>query len=709
MKPSTLKNILDSLNQGALAISKDGSIIMSNAKAREVLCQSKDDLLDVDIFNLNPNYNVRNWMKIWAELQENDIYEEKSEMMTDNDIIFPVEITCMTAPLEGKPCALYLIKTQFFDNSSDDIIDMIAELSKIASWQWDLIRGNFKCSVNFLQLFHVKGNPKELNGRRMYKMLHEEMVSSDFENFGNHIRTAVDDGGEFSSEFKLKNFPDQTFRYRIHSIYTDENSVLIFGTFQDISDLSKREDSLIRSQFTVDHAREMIFWVDENANVKFANKYVTEKLGYTKLELKKMRVFDFVLDTSEDNWGQIWNDLKVLKHAELKETFVTKLGQEFKVDLDVNHIVYKGKEYHCTYAKDVSEIMQKEQQLTKALQKISRLNKKLEQDKNILLEEISADYNFNNIITQSKNYAKVLHKVAQVADTNSSVLIHGETGTGKELLARAIHNLSSRSTLPIIKVNCATLPENLIESELFGHEKGSFTGADQAKPGKFELADGGTIFLDEIGELPIQVQSKLLRVLQEGEFQRVGGLDTKVVDVRIITATNRNLEDMISEGLFREDLYFRLNVFPIYNIPLRERKEDVPLLVKYFMEKNAKAMNREVTKVPESQLKKLTNYQFPGNVRELENIVARAMIYSTGDNLRLDAVLPDVFDSKTIRKGGKFLTLDEAQKQHIIDALNQTNWKVSGKNSASELLQMNPKTLASRMKKLNITRKNANK
>ena len=280
------------------------------------------------------------------------------------------------------------------------------------------------------------------------------------------------------------------------------------------------------------------------------------------------------------------------------------------------------------------------------------------------------------------------------------MLVTGESGTGKELIARALHQLSKRSKRPMIKVNCAALPANLIESELFGHEKGAFTGALALKVGKFELADGGTLFLDEIGELPIELQPKLLRAIQEGEIERLGGSGTKKVDVRIIAATNRNLPNEVQEGNFREDLYYRLNVFPIHSVPLRERREDIPLLVRFFCEKLGNKLGRKITDIPNKIIDKLMAYDFPGNVRELENLIERGIITSKGGKLNLG----DWFKLKKRKKSDTFVSLDDMQRNYIIEILKHTKWKVSGDQGAASILKMRPTTLYSKMEKLNIKR-----
>jgi len=350
---------------------------------------------------------------------------------------------------------------------------------------------------------------------------------------------------------------------------------------------------------------------------------------------------------------------------------------------------------------DITEVKERDVQLHRALEEIKSLKDKLEIENEYLQEEISAKINADNIICKSEVYAKVLEQVHLVAPTATTVLITGESGTGKELLASALHTNSLRKERPLIKVNCATLPKELIESELFGHKKGAFTGAVDDKLGKFTLADGGTIFLDEIGELPIGLQSKLLRVLQDGEFDELGGTKTVKVDVRVIAATNRRLEKMIKEGTFREDLYYRLNVFPIYNIPLRDRKEDIPLLAQFFLEKYSAKAGKSFKRLSKKTVDALMAYSFPGNIRELENLIERAVIIESGTTLNIGSWMPTESESDSVKTGG-LLTFEEAQRQHIIRALKQTDGKVSGIGGAAGILDMNAKTLFARIKKLGI-------
>lgn len=333
-----------------------------------------------------------------------------------------------------------------------------------------------------------------------------------------------------------------------------------------------------------------------------------------------------------------------------------------------------------------------------ALFEIKKLKEQLEAEKAYLKEEIKLEYNHENIIGQSNEINCVFHKIEQIASTDTNVLVLGETGTGKELVARAIHSLSQRNNRVLVKMNCAALPSNLIESELFGHEKGAFTGAHSRRLGRFEVANGATIFLDEIGELPLELQSKLLRVIQDGEFERLGSSSTIKVDVRIIAATNRNLEDEVLKGRFRNDLWYRLNVFPITMPPLREHVGDIPLLTEYYIKKKSKRLGKSIAIVPVSVMNTLQNYHWPGNVRELENVLERAVINSSGSKLRLIDELKKPI--KGLHPNQK--TLKAVERDYITQILEQTHWKVSGNNSASEILGLERSTLRARMRKLGI-------
>ena len=356
-----------------------------------------------------------------------------------------------------------------------------------------------------------------------------------------------------------------------------------------------------------------------------------------------------------------------------------------------------------------------------AYNKIAELKEKLTQEKLYLEDEIRTELNFEEIVGKSAVLRRILQQVATVAPTDSTVLIYGETGTGKELVARAIHNLSSRQSNSFVKLNCAAIPTGLLESELFGHEKGAFTGAIAQRLGRFELANRGTVFLDEVGELPLELQPKLLRVLQEREFERLGSTRTLTTDARLIAATNRDLASMVAEQKFRSDLFYRLNVFPVRVPSLRERPEDIPLLVRHFTEQCARRMNKKIETISSETLKQMRQYHWPGNIRELQNVIERAVILARGPvlNVPLGEIqsrpsLASVNgngngDAQSEFSAGKDIrdVLEETERKHILNVLSQTNWVVAGPNGAAIRLGMKRSTLQLRMRKLGLTRESA--
>lgn len=367
-------------------------------------------------------------------------------------------------------------------------------------------------------------------------------------------------------------------------------------------------------------------------------------------------------------------------------------GRLQSVNSDDRHCMVMG------LTMDVTEHKDNEQRLHQALNEVEKLRDQLQMENVYLREQLKRDDGQDALVGESDPVLQMIAKARKVGPTDSTVLITGETGTGKELLAEAIHNLSKRKKRPMIKVNCAALPEPLIEGELFGREKGAYTGAMTQQHGRFEVADGSTIFLDEIGDLPLELQTKLLRVLQDGRFERLGSTRTISVDVRLVAATNHNLEEMVQNGTFRADLFHRLNVFPIEVPPLRAREADIPLLTWTFVQEFNVKMGRSIDSIPKQTIERLKTYYWPGNVRELRNIVERAMITSEGRSLKVD--LPEAGRNTNARPA----TLEEVERNHIELVLDHARWRISGKGGAAEVLGLIPTTLHSRMKKLGISR-----
>jgi len=475
-----------------------------------------------------------------------------------------------------------------------------------------------------------------------------------------------------------------------------------------------------QNRLLLEAAGEGIYGVDTNGIITFVNPAAEKILGYSAEELAGKNMHMMVHHSYSD--GGHFDDEDCPIFLAFKEGIVQVVEDDVFWSHS-NKAIYV--EYTSTPVRDdgiivgavvvfrdVSQKKSNDQELRDALAEVEQLKNRLELEKAYLQEEISSEFNHHRIIGRSAGLQKVLQQIELVAPTDVSVLINGETGTGKELIARAIHESSSRSDRPLIRVNCAAIPEDLFESEFFGHVKGAFTGASSDRLGRFELADGGTLFLDEVGEIPLHLQGKLLRVLQERYYERVGDSTTRQVDVRIIAATNRDLKSSVSSKQFREDLYFRLNVFPIETIPLRERIDDVSLLTQHFLEKVSIRTNKQGLKIPLSELKKLENYSWPGNIRELENVIERQVILSRNGVLRFDGLvtgdLHDLTNSgplyhHTILTGEELKAED---RRNIFRALKKTGGKVFGDNGAAALLQLKPTTLASRIKKYQIDPKN---
>jgi PAS domain S-box-containing protein len=469
---------------------------------------------------------------------------------------------------------------------------------------------------------------------------------------------------------------------------------------RDISERKLAEEKLVKSEAKyrslVDNSMVGVFESTTDGRFTFANEAMVQMFDFDSPE-------QMIAHGSIELWNDIEDRERMLaelqKHGRVSSfeaEAVTRTGRHI-------HVLFSAKQIDDRISgmlMDISDRKQAEIELKEAYTEIEQLQIQLQAESEYLQEEIKLEHNFENIIGQSEALKYVLHRVEMVAPRDSTVILLGETGTGKELIARALHQLSSRKKRPLMKVNCAALPAELIESELFGREKGAFTGATTTQIGRFELADKSTLFLDEIGELPLELQAKLLRVLESGEFERLGSPRMLHSDARIITATNRDLEAEVRKKRFREDLWYRLKIFPITLPPLRDRTEDIPLLVDNFVQLFSKKMGKKAAslKITKSSMQALQSYPWPGNVRELMHVVESALIALKGDKLHFD--LPRTADVAT----GKLKSFEEMEREYILEVLKAKNWKIEGRDSASSTLGLPPSTLRSRIKKLGLKR-----
>ncbi|MCZ6585005.1 MAG: sigma 54-interacting transcriptional regulator [Gammaproteobacteria bacterium] len=462
----------------------------------------------------------------------------------------------------------------------------------------------------------------------------------------------------------------------------------------------------------------MLHTVDSRGRIVYVSDRWLTKLGYRREEVIGRNITDFMADDSRRSLDQRAL-VDIIAQGELDNAprnYLTKDGEKIEALVSARADRDEDGQVTTLYValKDVTKRNRAERQLRAAFEENARLREELERERDYLREEVQVSMNFGRIIGESQALKKMLARLEAVAQTSASVLIQGESGVGKELVAHVIHARSPRANGPLVKVNCASIPHELFESEFFGHVKGAFTGAYRDRIGRFQLADGGTLFLDEISEIPIELQGKLLRVLQESQYERVGDDTTLSVDVRVVAATNRDLEELVEQGGFREDLYYRLSVFPIEVPPLRERGEDIVQLASHFLEKACIDFGHRPLTLSRQQVSLLNKYDWPGNVRELKNVIERGVILSQGKVLRLDLAMADILrssrlrDSKPDRVQSQIMTeqdLVALQKENLLAALSLSNGRVSGPEGAAQLIGLKPSTFTDRMKKLGIGRK----
>lgn len=502
-------------------------------------------------------------------------------------------------------------------------------------------------------------------------------------------------------------------RERAEALRYHRAGIRRWKTIENIFQEIERENALILSA-----AGEGIYGINADGKTTFVNPAAERMLGFKAEELIGRDIHGAIHHSHGD--GSLYPSRSCPIYAAFadgevhfvdNEVFWRKDGRALPVEYTSTPIEDNGQLVGAVVIfRDISERKEAEARLRHALAEVETLRNKLEQENAYLLEEIRNEHNYKEIVGASAAIRNVIKQIELVAPTDASVLISGESGTGKELIARAIHESSARSGRPLIRVNCASIPRELFESEFFGHVKGAFTGAVSDRAGRFELADGGTLFLDEVGEIPLELQSKLLRVLQEQQFERVGDNRTRAVDVRVIAATNRDLKQAVSDKGFREDLYFRLNVFPIESVALRSRRDDVPLLASHFIQRACEKFNKTAVKPSKADMQRLQAYPWPGNIRELINVIERAVILAQGERLTLD--LPEAVDAGDPLERtdtGPIKIMSDTQRrqrerENIINALKATGGKVFGPNGAAQLLDIKPTTLASRIKRFNINK-----
>ncbi len=666
----------------------DGTFRYVNNVAAQKLGYERKDFEKLDAQSLVPVFDEEARLSFWEKLRKEKSFQVDYELTTKNGELIETSVIVNYLCFGGEEIACSFCRDitmakvrrrrrDLLEFTLDSTRDMIL---------WSRPSGIVQYS-NEQFLKKTGYTEEEVNGKSIKRLFTEESFRQ------GEVWEELRECGEVRKEIILLDkegkemVVDASFNY---INYNGEEYKCIY--FRDLSKKKKRELALKLSYGALEAATEVVVWLKESGEVQYLNQAMVDYIGGQKEDWEGQQLH------------RVFPQLKLAKVVPgtyIEYSMPSPKGHTIYLELTFNEIYQEGNRFFVIIGRNFTERYLRRKEIEKARLHIEELSARLQEENVLLREEVNADYRVDNIVTVSPRYQKVLQQVSQVADADTTVLILGETGTGKELLARAVHELSEREDHPLIKVNCAALPENLIESELFGHEQGAFTGAQARKKGRFELANKGTIFLDEVGELPMALQSKLLRVLQEGEFERVGGTETIKIDVRLIAATNRSLETMVKEGDFRADLYYRLNVFPIVNIPLRERPEDIKVLAEYFVRRFATRLGKEIVKINATDLNSLQEYRFPGNVRELENIIERAVVLCQGGTLRIPL---DKHQGNDLLDAA-FPTFDEMQRNYIVDALKRTEGRITGPEGAGRLLGLNDRTLMSKMRKFDIEKR----
>lgn len=576
---------------------------------------------------------------------------------------------------------------------------------------------------SFYETFHV--TPEETEGQFLYSIGDNVWDIPSLRELLEEIIPQNTHFNDFEVDHEFPAIGHRTMLLNARRIFQEgKGTEMILLALEDITAQKESDEALkvseTRYRRLFETARDGILLLDaETGQISDVNPFLVEMLGYPHEEFLGKRLWEIGAFKDVEASKAVFAELQAKGYVRYEDLpLETKDGRPIAVEFVSNvYLVDHHKVIQCNI-RDITErklieaalqeahneleqrVEERTVELRTALSEIKILKDQLEAENIYFRQEITMKHQFEHILGQSDGLKYVLYRAEQVAPTNTTVLILGETGTGKELVAAAIHHMSPRKDRPLITVNCAALPANLMESELFGREKGAFTGADTRQVGRFELANGSTLCLDEIGELSLEMQAKLLRVIQYNEFERLGSSHTIKVDVRIMATTNRNLEEEVRHGRFRQDLYYRLNVFPITVPPLRQRAEDIPLLAQAFIERYSRKLGKQITSVQKEALKALKDYPWPGNIRELENIIERAVILCPGPVLQL----ADKLEITSLPFSSAVKTLEEMERSQIIKTLSETRWRIEGKDGAAAILGLHPSTLRARMHKLGIFR-----
>jgi formate hydrogenlyase transcriptional activator len=602
---------------------------------------------------------------------------------------------------------------------AESIVETIREPLLVLTPDLKVISANH----SFYEMFQV--TPKETKGKSIFDIGNHQWDIPALRELLEKIIPKNARFNDFEVDHEFPVIGRRTMLLNARRIYRQgKETERILLAIEDITDHKRSEETIkiseTRYRRLFESAQDGILILDaETGQISDVNPFLVEMLGYSHEEFLGKKLWEIGSFKNREASRAAFSELQGKGYVRYNDLpLETKDGRLIAVEFVSNvYLVNHHKVIQCnirdnTERKLIAEALQQahdelEQRVEKrttelrtALSEIETLKDRLEAENIYFRQEIKMKHQFDHILGQSDGLKYVLYRAEQVAPTSTTVLILGETGTGKELIAAAIHNMSPRKDRPLITVNCAALPANLMESELFGREKGAFTGADTRQVGRFEVANGSTLCLDEIGELPLETQAKLLRVIQHNEFERLGSSHTLKVDTRIVATTNRNLEEEVRKGRFRQDLYYRLNVFPITVPPLRLRKEDIPLLVQAFIERYARKLGKEITSIPKETMKALQDYPWPGNVRELESVIERAVILCPGPVLQL----ADKLETSSLPLSSAVKTLEEMERSQILKILSETRWRIEGKDGAAAILGLNPSTLRARMHKFGISR-----